>query len=133
MRLALAFLISVVAAQVAAQDDTRQPVVASSDGAFLRALDTMTGKLTDLDVAVGQTVIYQRLEITLGDCRYPEENPAADAFAYLTIRDTREDAPRFTGWMVASSPALSALDHPRYDIWVLRCHIPTSAPAPAGD
>ncbi|MGB0800115.1 MAG: DUF2155 domain-containing protein, partial [Planktomarina sp.] len=25
------------------------------------------------------------------------------------------------GWMVASSPALNALEHPRYDIWVLRC------------
>ena len=27
----------------------------------------------------------------------------------------------FEGWMIASSPALMALDHPRYDVWALRC------------
>jgi hypothetical protein len=27
----------------------------------------------------------------------------------------------FTGWMFASSPALSALEHPVYDLWVLDC------------
>ena len=37
------------------------------------------------------------------------------------IRDVRETAPRFSGWMFASSPALSALDHPRYDVWVVSC------------
>lgn len=29
--------------------------------------------------------------------------------------------------MTASSPALSALDHPRYDVWVLRCDVPDVA------
>jgi hypothetical protein len=27
----------------------------------------------------------------------------------------------FSGWMIADSPALSALDHARYDVWILRC------------
>ena len=27
----------------------------------------------------------------------------------------------FTGWMFASSPALSALEHPVYDVWVIDC------------
>jgi len=34
------------------------------------------------------------------------------------------DKPVFKGWMIASSPALNALDHPRYDVWVLRCITP---------
>jgi hypothetical protein len=127
MRLALAIAASLFAGQAPAQDPAEQLAVVESDGAILRALDTMTGKLTDLDVSVGQMVSYQRLEITLGDCRYPQENPASDAFAYITIRDVREAEPRFAGWMVASSPALSAMDHPRYDVWVLRCHIPKAA------
>jgi hypothetical protein len=49
------------------------------------------------------------------------EDDAADAYAFLRIRDVREDTARFSGWMFASSPALSALDHPRYDVWVLSC------------
>ncbi len=27
----------------------------------------------------------------------------------------------FTGWMFASSPALNALEHPVYDVWVIDC------------
>ena len=29
--------------------------------------------------------------------------------------------PVFSGWMFASSPALSAMEHPIYDVWVLSC------------
>ncbi len=98
--------------------------VATSTGAVLRGLDTINGALVDINIAAGETVAFKRLEITLKECRYPVENPSSDAFAYLVIRDIREDSPRFDGWMVASSPALSALDHPRYDVWLLRCKIP---------
>ncbi|MEO0381372.1 MAG: DUF2155 domain-containing protein, partial [Pseudomonadota bacterium] len=24
-------------------------------------------------------------------------------------------------WMIASAPALSAMEHARYDVWVMRC------------
>ncbi|MCB1368452.1 MAG: DUF2155 domain-containing protein [Rhodobacteraceae bacterium] len=98
--------------------------VAAGTGAILRALDTLTGHLEDLTVLNGTTITFKRLEITMKECRYPVENPFGDAFAHLVIRDIREDSPRFSGWMVASSPALSAMDHPRYDVWVLRCSIP---------
>jgi hypothetical protein len=51
----------------------------------------------------------------------PRDDPAGDADAFLQIRDIRETVMRFSGWMFASSPALSALDHPRYDVWVVSC------------
>ena len=35
--------------------------------------------------------------------------------------------PLFTGWMFASSPALSAMDNPIYDLWVLDCKNAASA------
>jgi len=101
------------------------PTIATADapGAVLRGLDTANGQITDITIKSGETKRYERLEITLDQCRYPQENPAGDAFAHLKIRDVREIKPRFDGWMIASSPALSALDHPRYDVWVLRCQI----------
>jgi len=89
--------------------------------AQLRALDTLTGAVTDIDATVGQTLTYERLTITVQECRFPKGNPNGDAFALLTIKDIREDDPRFDAWMVASSPALSALEHPRYDVWLLKC------------
>lgn len=91
--------------------------------AELRTLDTLTGEVRDLTIPIGQTQTYERLTITVNDCRYPKENPNSDAYALLRIMDIREEQPRFDAWMIASSPALSALDHPRYDVWLLRCKI----------
>lgn len=89
--------------------------------ARLRGLDTLTSTVNDFEIRVGETVAFKRLIVTLEACRYPEGDIAGDAYAYLRIRDERDEEPRFTGWMIASSPALSALDHPRYDVWVLNC------------
>jgi hypothetical protein len=87
----------------------------------LRGLDTLNGTAQEIDMRIGETVRFGHLEITAEDCRVPRGDPKADAFAFLKIRDIRETSPRFSGWMFASSPALSALDHPRYDVWVLSC------------
>ena len=95
--------------------------VARADGALLRGLDKISGRTTDLPVQVGQSLRYGRLEIRLGECRYPAGDPSSDAYAQLTITDTAKNVTRFSGWMVASSPALSALDDARYDVWVISC------------
>ena len=87
----------------------------------LRGLDTLNGAAADITLRAGETVRFGHLEITADTCEVPEEDPTGDAYAFLRIRDIRETAPRFSGWMFASSPALSALDHPRYDVWVLSC------------
>lgn len=97
------------------------PEMATGTQAVLRALDKVSGAVEDLPLAVGASVEYGRLTITLSACRYPQENPASDAYTYLTITDTRDHEQVFQGWMIASSPALNALDHPRYDIWALSC------------
>jgi hypothetical protein len=93
----------------------------NGQGARLKGLDTITGEVSEMELAAGSTIRYERLEITLKECRYPEGNISADAFAYLVIQDDRSKTPNFDGWMIASSPALSALEHPRYDVWVTRC------------
>ncbi len=126
MRLALAGFLAFVLAGIAVGQE--QIPTTTATGAILRGLDTANGHLVDLDVPNGGMINFERLEITVQECRYPTENPASDAFVYLTIRDIREDAPRFEGWMIASSPAISALDHPRYDVWVLRCKMPEPEP-----
>lgn len=100
-------------------DSETAGAVASAPGAMLRGLDRVTGQSTDLTLASGQTQPMFRLEVSLSDCRYPVTDPSSDAFAHVTIRDRGEVV--FNGWMTAASPALSALDHPRYDIWVLGC------------
>lgn len=100
----------------------------------IRVLDKQTGALTDLTLSRGQAEVVGRLTVGLSDCRYPVENPASDAWAHLLITDSAAPgAPVFSGWMLASSPALNALDNPRYDVWVLGCVLPEAALAPEGE
>ncbi|ARE41788.1 hypothetical protein RGUI_3647 [Rhodovulum sp. P5] len=92
-------------------------------GATLRALDRVSGEIRDLALQPGQTARIGKLEVTLQECRYPADNPASDAYAYVDIVEMRAADWLFSGWMLASSPALNSLDHRRYDVWVLRCNM----------
>lgn len=114
----LAILCSLLAGQALAQD------VAEAPGARLRVLDKLTGAVQDLNLSVGQAQTIGRLSVQVDNCRYQPDNPTAEAYGHLTIKDSGVSDAVFDGWMVASSPALSALDHPRYDVWVLRCDVP---------
>ena len=98
-----------------------QEEVSRGTGATLRVLDKITGKTEDLALIAGQDAVIGSLLVGLTECRYPEGNLAGDAYAYVTIDDGNENRRVFSGWMLASSPALNALDHARYDVWVLRC------------
>lgn len=91
-------------------------------GATLRGLDKVSGEVVDLPMGIGETAELGRIKVTLGECRYPEDNPAGEAFAWVEIEDPLRSAAVFSGWMIASSPALNALDHARYDVWVVRCN-----------
>ncbi|WJS85703.1 DUF2155 domain-containing protein [Paracoccus sp. TOH] len=104
-----------------AAEAARGPETARGNGAQLRGLDKITGRTEDFNLAIGQTAEFGRLEVSLAECRYPAADPSSDAYAELTIIDRRANARLFSGWMIASSPALSALDDSRYDVWVLSC------------
>ena len=95
--------------------------VEGASGAILRWLDKVSGVTTEIEMTVGQTAAMGRLQVTLTDCRFPAEDPSSNAFALLTVSDPTSGQTVFSGWMIASSPALSALDDPRYDIWLQRC------------
>ena len=89
--------------------------------AVLRGLDKVNGRTVDAEIPVGGSAEILGLIVTLGECRYPADNPTGDAYAFLTVRSPANGEVFFEGWMIASSPALNALDHNRYDVWVIRC------------
>lgn len=98
--------------------------MALADGAELRILDKLTGALTEVTLPVDGSKTVGKLTVQLNECRYPADNKTAEAEVHLTIVDSAVATPVFKGWMIASSPALSALDHARYDVWAMRCDVP---------
>lgn len=103
------------------------PVVPGT-GAYLRGLDKLNGKSADFELENGYSVMFGDMRVDLAECRHPEDNATGEAYAFLTIYGDKEASEEalFQGWMIASSPALNALDHARYDVWVLRCKTPAA-------
>lgn len=112
---ALILIAALMAQPLAAQQ------VTSASGALLRALDKTSGAAVDLEIPTGSVARLGPLSITMRDCRYPSRNPSGNAYAALEITEEGRQGMLFSGWMIASSPALSALEHARYDVWVIRC------------
>ncbi|MFO7757779.1 MAG: DUF2155 domain-containing protein [Roseovarius sp.] len=121
MRRALAACLAAALAAPLAAPGVAQERTTRGQGAILRGLDRVNGHTQDLDLATGETTEFGSLRVRLDECRLPAENPDGDAYAFMTIHSTDTDARLFSGWMLASSPALNALEHQRYDVWVLRC------------
>lgn len=120
-RIAIALL---ALATPAVAETIQQQEASSAAGGVVRVLDKISGDTTDIQINRGQSEVFGRLTITLDDCRYPTKNPNSDAYAHMDIveaHDSGKSLPVFSGWMFASSPALSAVDHARYDVWMLRC------------
>lgn len=91
----------------------------------LQGLDKSTARTTTFEAKVGSTITYGPLFIRIQACRKspPIETPESAAFLQIweVPPETGKSEWVFSGWMFASSPALSAMDHPVYDVWVLDC------------
>jgi len=102
--------------------------------AELQGLDKVTARTQRFYAPVGQPVRFGTLEITVGDClvNVPEAPP--ESVAYVTIIDHKPGQPEeklFAGWMFASTPSLSALDHGVYDVRVLSCTMTQASSPPS--
>ena len=100
------------------------PAAAAEEVAVLQALDKILGRTSTIEAAVGQRVRFGTLDIVVRACRNRPPDEPPDSLAFLEIGDQPPGEERrtvFTGWMFASSPAVSALEHAVYDVWVKTC------------
>ena len=80
--------------------------------------------MSTFEAPIGATIKFGKLEITVRICdkRPPEEIPESAAFIDVwEVRTGEIPVSVYRGWMFASSPALAAMEHPVYDVWVLDC------------
>lgn len=126
---ALSTVLLVALAGTALGEMTPEPM------AQLQGLDKITARVSKFEAPVGATVKFGTLTIRIRDCEKnpPEETPESAAFMEIDeMRPGDSTANRiFSGWMFASSPALSALEHPVYDIVLLDCKAASGSPRTA--
>ena len=93
--------------------------------ARLQALDKITARISMIEAPVGASRFFGTLEVMVNRCAsHPPEEPPENA-AFITVLDRGYDGlePKliFSGWIFSSSPAVSALEHPVYDLTLLAC------------
>lgn len=99
--------------------------------ALFGGLDKITGQIVEFEVPVAQTVRFGTLEITPSVCttRPVPQTPQPTAFVQISDLELSGERTRlFSGWLFADSPALNAVDHPIFDIWLTGCRQPFLAP-----
>jgi hypothetical protein len=104
--------------------------------AVFAALDKVTASISPLNAALNSTQTFGALKVTARACytREPTEPPKTSAF--VEVDEVMLDGSTrriFSGWMFAESPALNAVEHPVFDIWLTDCADPVrTAAAPRG-
>jgi hypothetical protein len=106
-------------------DEGHPPANIDGSLVILQGLDKETARIQTFGGKVGSVVTFRTLEIAIRRCQKTPPQLKPEKAAFLQIYDvdpeTKKKKMVFSGWMFASSPALSAMDHPTYDIWVKDC------------
>jgi hypothetical protein len=90
----------------------------------IRVLDKITQRLREYELDMDQSVRFGIIDVRVRTCiaTPPYERPENSAF--VQIDETRQGRPKqriFSGWMFSSTPSLNPLQHPIYDVWVIKC------------
>ena len=125
MRLAATTLILAALAAPADAEPIRNPI------ALFAGLDKITGSITRFEAKIDEVRRFGSLDVRARVCNTQPvtEQPKTTAFVEVDEVLLEGGTNRvFTGWMLAESPGLNAVEHPVYDVWLTGCRDP-AAPA----
>ncbi|MBL0849220.1 MAG: DUF2155 domain-containing protein [Candidatus Liberibacter ctenarytainae] len=90
-------------------------------------LDKITGRILTFDVKINQSIQFGSLRIVPKVCYSRDDRDVQRVDAFTEISETTLDHVVriiFSGWMFNDSPAMNAVDHPIYDVWLKQCKDP---------
>ncbi len=88
------------------------------DTAVVRIMNKAAGKAQTVTLPVGQRRVFEKLDMTVRTCKQTDPFQAEDFFMFIEISDGK---PVFGGWMSKNAPGDNPLQHPDYDVWLVRC------------
>jgi hypothetical protein len=101
--------------------------------AVFSGIDKITGRITNFDVYIGETVQFGALQVTPKVCYSRDDTEAQKVTTFVEVDEITLDRKIrriFTGWMFADSPGLNAVEHPVYDVWLVECKAKSDVPPP---
>lgn len=101
--------------------------------AVFAGLDKITGRITTFEIPVDEVRRFGTLNVYPRVCnsRPPTEEPKTTSFVQVDENLINGGTRRiFSGWMLAESPGLNAVEHPVYDVWLIGCMDPNRPAVP---
>ena len=105
-------------------DSSHTGLFIDTNKAVLQGLDKTTARVSTFELNINERGTFGTLIIKVRACRKRPPTEPPESAAYVEVLDKKigeEPTDLFAGWMFASSPTLNSLEHPVYDVWVLKC------------
>tara|TARA_X000000368_G_C22846516_1_gene630116 strand:+ start:335 stop:712 length:378 start_codon:yes stop_codon:yes gene_type:complete len=91
--------------------------------ANFKLLDKISNKLSEKTIAVNESDLIETLDIKVYSCFTEPPDEIPEDYVLIDVKDNflDEDKSIYKGWMISSSPDVTPLEHPIYDLWLLGC------------
>ena len=91
--------------------------------ANFKLLDKISNKLSEKTIAVNESDLIETLNIKVYSCFTEPPDEIPEDYVLIDVKDNflDEDKSIYKGWMISSSPDVTPLEHPIYDLWLLGC------------
>ena len=100
------------------------PVVANAyidrNVAHLRVMDKDAGKVHNIEINVGQEVQFDKLFINVRACKQTDPFQPEDFWTFVEIAEKSKGL-IFSNWMSRNEPGKNPLQHPDFDVWLVKC------------
>jgi len=95
-----------------------------TNAALMQAMDKVTGRVNEIVVPVKSKVSFGDFSLVLRSCKKRPAEETPENFAFIDVADKSfgsDEYNIFRGWVISSTPGISSIEHPIYDMWLLEC------------
>ena len=91
--------------------------------ANFKLLDKISNKLVEKSIKVNESDFIETLNIQVYSCFTEPPNEIPEDYVLIEVKDNFQvqETSIYKGWMISSSPDVTPLEHPIYDLWLLGC------------
>ncbi len=91
--------------------------------ASLKLLNKTTNKVSEKNILVNSKVKWETLNIEILYCASTPPTEIPEDYVLIDVYDTinKENVSIYRGWMISSSPDVTPLENPIYDLWLVDC------------
>ena len=91
--------------------------------ASFKLLNKTTNKVSTKDILVSSKISWETLNIEVLYCGSTPPTEISEDYVLIDVYDTinNEKNNIYKGWMISSSPDVTPLENPIYDLWLVDC------------